>query len=832
VWDNQIRAFLGGPPDRVLDPDGSASRAASYIEAAGSTPADPRQGAGILADWRSHLPVGPSSTDDVVITHPIGTVRSSLRSPPCNPSAVTDAIAAIVSGRSEDRQRFLALWRLLPERLEQLDPFYGLIPAETAVPDHSAWHAADSRAAFAAASSEDGLAAFLSVSIGPVQAFIANARSLRDLWSGSAILSWLTWHAMLPVVERLGPAALIFPALRGMPLCDAWLERQAGLAGSLPATPEDCSRIPALPNRFLALVPSSSGAALARRCEQAARDAWHSLSSEVRARLSDTAFADWPGWDHAWDDQVGHVFNVRSVVLPWQDQSATRAAQLLGYESADQLEPTLTALARLGGTDARDRDQTAPWSALVDIVARLGDAARLAEPVSNGPVSTDGPVPMKCTMFGTYEQLGPHDLAESREYWAEIAANVSIDGVRIRPGERLCAVALVKRFASTGLMADDMGVERAAARLPDLATVAATGWLRDADIRPDDIRHQCGSWSGQWLHDREPSDEPAPDEVAALLAVARRDHITARPPPSYLAVIAMDADRIGTRIRGEVGPCLADILRGNPNAPTSLEPALLASVRPVGPQIHGAISEALLGFALGTVPETAARFGAEVVYAGGDDVLALCDTASAIAFAEALHRGFRGLEDDASGLPRGYTNAGGRVRPAMADGVTISAGIAIVHIHDDLRLALEAARGALTRSKASGRNLFTLMTCRRSGEHASVTLPWSIAGELDCWRKAFLEGASDRWAYALREISETMTSDTLPDEAMADLLRARLARSDENSRKLLGDLPEQFLKLAPDLVPPTGIPSSNGNAFASFLTAILSASFMARRPTS
>jgi len=45
-------------------------------------------------------------------------------------------------------------------------------------------------------SSGDADKAFLAFSLGPVQSFIESAVSLRDLWSGSYILSWLTWHAM------------------------------------------------------------------------------------------------------------------------------------------------------------------------------------------------------------------------------------------------------------------------------------------------------------------------------------------------------------------------------------------------------------------------------------------------------------------------------------------------------------------------------------------------------------------------------------------------------------------------------------------------------------
>ena len=44
--------------------------------------------------------------------------------------------------------------------------------------------------------------AMLSFKIGPVQPFIEAARTLRDLWSGSYLLSWLTAHAMTALFEN------------------------------------------------------------------------------------------------------------------------------------------------------------------------------------------------------------------------------------------------------------------------------------------------------------------------------------------------------------------------------------------------------------------------------------------------------------------------------------------------------------------------------------------------------------------------------------------------------------------------------------------------------
>jgi hypothetical protein len=157
--------------------------------------------------------------------------------------------------------------RLLPERLAELDPAYALLPADTRVPDHTIWHHADTATAMLPADTGSG-ASFLSFALAPVQTFIAAARSLRDLWSGSLILSWLTFEALLPVIEDLGPAAVIFPYLRGNPMLDVWLRRKPALDRLISEPDQRARAAPSLPNRFLAVVPTGSGGQEAQALER------------------------------------------------------------------------------------------------------------------------------------------------------------------------------------------------------------------------------------------------------------------------------------------------------------------------------------------------------------------------------------------------------------------------------------------------------------------------------------------------------------------------------------------------------------------------------------
>ena len=63
----------------------------------------------------------------------------------------------------------------------------------------------------------------LRFSIGPVQRFIEESRTTRDLWLSSFLLFDLISHAMLPIVEHYGPYCIVYPDLRGHPCVDIGL---------------------------------------------------------------------------------------------------------------------------------------------------------------------------------------------------------------------------------------------------------------------------------------------------------------------------------------------------------------------------------------------------------------------------------------------------------------------------------------------------------------------------------------------------------------------------------------------------------------------------------
>jgi CRISPR-associated protein Cmr2 len=215
-------------------------------------------------------------------------------------------------GETHDlRKTLLAYWRFGPdlsvsgadtEDFGKLGALWGLLPADTRIPDHSIWDHLDLTSAFAGAFAADpnGEAALLALSIGPVQSFIAAARTTSDLWAGSHLLSRLAWEAMRPVCEELGPDAILFPRLRGIPQVDIWLRDDMELPDELFAQCDwmkggtDANPLfsAALPNRFVAVAPASRARELAEKVTAAVRGWLLKTGDDVVSRLLHAADLD------------------------------------------------------------------------------------------------------------------------------------------------------------------------------------------------------------------------------------------------------------------------------------------------------------------------------------------------------------------------------------------------------------------------------------------------------------------------------------------------------------------------------------------------------------
>lgn len=236
----------------------------------------------------------------------------------------------------EAKKTLLSFWRFAPEISNQkegeapLGLLWNLLPADTRVPDHSIWNHLDLTSAFsgAMAGDPDEEPALLVFSLGPVQSFIELGRSLSDLWAGSHFLSSLAWEAMAPLCEELGPDAVLFPQLRGLPLVDRWLIDKMGLdpeqfvdadwnKGSTDSNP---FYVASLPNKFVALVPASRARELALSCAGRAKEWAHEIARKSLDMVLEEAEARTDGLlycDEQLDRQMKDFPEVSWSIVPW-----------------------------------------------------------------------------------------------------------------------------------------------------------------------------------------------------------------------------------------------------------------------------------------------------------------------------------------------------------------------------------------------------------------------------------------------------------------------------------------------------------------------------------
>mgnify|MGYP000285992235 CR=1 FL=1 len=565
----------------------------------------------------------------------------------------------------------------------------------------------------------------IAFNITPVQPFIAAARTARDLWSGSYILSWLTMHA-LRAAEQAG-ARIVFPSVQDNPL---YLRLGGALAGF---TEQDASRIlqPSIPNLFLASAQTGGMAATAASAATAAaREEWLLICGSVRQSL---AVPGLEGWDALWDDQVENFWSVRVNILP-EDTGAAEAA-LASVLPKDDFSPRRFLLNRLIDADKR----------------------------SGTPLARPGGMPgealrdhrSKCTLFGTHSQMGwltepAKQESESRRFWEQAQKHWNITGTRIREQERLCALALAKRFAWPCYFSAIFDADPRLLRFNDTATVAARCWLDDNKLAEGGTldswcwkEHRDKSWSGQWLHaaDDADGDDAAPPDVAAKIKSLKRK--ASKTPPAYYAILMLDGDKMGQTLQE------------------------LKSDRD-----HSEFSRQLGSFSLNTVPRIVKEHSGQTIYCGGDDVLAMLPTETAMACAVEIKKAFAS-EVKASGKP-----------------MTLSGALVVSHYKSNLREALETARASEKAAKNAGRNRLAITLLRRSGEHTTALCRWTEADKFSDLVNLFVSGASDRWVYRLRQTIEPMLDapedQKHPIQAIANSELKRLLKRAEDASSVEG----------------------------------------------
>jgi CRISPR-associated protein Cmr2 len=587
---------------------------------------------------------------------------------------------------------------------------------------------------------------------------------------------------------------------------------------------------------------------LAEECRNAAGEAVKELAKAVKATIQEPLDRICPDWDNRWDRQITSYFSFSAAVSPLAGSGEEVDRRLARLPSGGDLfrEAFLNAeavreMARAipeGERPGYDQDHAGRWQFQVELVSRSLAAHRGVRHVPLTVAATDAArrYPQKCTLLGSFEQMGPDDLRQSRAFWDSVASQggLSVEGVRMRQGEALCALALVKRFAGPAFLREQLQLAASELRFPDTWTVAAGQWLDQAKLdwtaQRRNEAEQLVPWNGHWLHWSKENQnlddaDTCPAELWSRIQDARKPEKCGW-PPVYYAILKLDGDNLGGWLRGEKSPKVREVMHHNlvqyyEGLGQAAQKGLEAK-RPVGPALHAAISTALANFALHVVPHVVKKHHGTVIYSGGDDTLVLLPVNTVLPCALELQQAY--TADWYTKDHREYLMMGLRA--------TLSGGIVVVHAKDDLRLALQDAHRAEKQAKESGRDALAITVRRRSGEHTTAVCPWPFVPTVAEWTSAFQKGASDRWAYHL--YTNRPTLEELPVEAIKAEMRRQLGRAEEPTSSLI---PPGQLAVAFDSFRAATVTAEDGTrprfespglALNQFLTLCHTASFLAR----
>ena len=760
---------------------------------------------------RLNLPKGTEAywtQVEAVLKHPLSGGKLDLgrfaEDPRELQERVREIVEGLLKGEEEPEGRYLRLWRLLGDRLShqlpKLGPLTLVSPADTRQPDHALLHHLTMTAAIADALPRP---AFLVFSVGPVQGFIAAARRTQDLWTGSWLLSYLAWRAMEALADEFGPDAIVYPSLRGQPLCDVWLIERKGVPVERPTAA--ALSLASLPNKFVALLPAEEAERAAERAERAVLEAWERLAEAVYSAVEGFAPVD-AMTREIWASQISAHWELYWTILPWMGADRPRGkeqaeAVMARYEALlgppEEFRRVYEALERSGQYDAN-------WGTVYSLLYDLADRAFNARKALRAfpPAEERGE---KCTVCGQRAALRARALP-AKDFWREAAqrrAERNRYDLKPEGRERLCAVCAVKRFAheevlrrefdlhvgfpSTSEVAaapfkaraleklrlGDREVERALRAYLDwlerqgVPRTVAPGALPSLEARAGELsgerrelaRRLLGfdgefflidTLTPQRLQEAVPGLAKTADQAAQAVQEGRRllselHRALGGGPTKYYALLLMDGDHMGRWLSGthKELPSFGELL--HPKVRKKLEQHrewrdVLGAKRLLTPALHATVSSALADFSLKLVRWIVEeRHKGRVVYAGGDDVLALLPLEDALSAARELRAVFSGeaelregdlivkFQDDQDEKISGYLTWKEKDRLLLTLGprATASVGLAVAHHLHPLDLVLQAARRAERAAKEHyDRNALAVEVLKRSGETLAAGTRW------------------------------------------------------------------------------------------------------------
>jgi CRISPR-associated protein Cmr2 len=765
-WRRKLDAYLHDPLSKPTDVK-THVQAAEALSAADMIQPDERYekqadfqaaAADRLAFPKSAHLKAPFDGKDFPFHHPLSpecTYRADGTITPGKIDEISQQTRTILN-HPDPRLDYLVRWRFQRLWSQWSEPSTAFFPADTRIPDHSLWHHLSITSAFQGCFDRDPdrRVSLLLFSIGPVQPLIEAARRIGDLWSGSYLLSYLVADLLAEISREFGPDHVLFPSVWAQPLVDLQLSEewqnatlvQAEVAGRMIPTlweqlwdhPHGEARrslytTSSLPNRFLALLPRSDAAATARRLTQRLQERLQAIGQSVLDTL-DRHQAEVEELASFRRDrflpQLEQTLEVHwhTLDLPQSiEESRSLAEKFLPGQHSGEPHPSLQNFLQLlhaweqvppeHRTHYGFQTSATAWPLFFSLVSWALDGVKntRAFPAwsASGSSWKYGAEQAKDDLTGKEEVV--LSVANDPEGAQRLGTLLGLSGAAFRANEKLGALNLLKRLWHRTWLVPEHGFDLADFQMPDTHKLAAGEYQSEEEVEP--LSETKGG---------------------------------------YLAAICIDGDEMGKWVSGQKTPRLAEVL-----AKDSREyfddhaKEYLHAHRPLNPSFHLQFSEALGNFANFACRSIVEFHDGRLIYAGGDDVLALVPATKALDCAFALRRAFRGDLDpdeecDAAVFDT-YQRQRGFLRLRKPDGfdprrdygrqpyeydvlvpgpsAEVSAGIAIGHAKSPLQDLVREARAAEKRAKdpdQGGRASLALTVLKRSGEILQWGCKWEV----------------------------------------------------------------------------------------------------------
>ncbi|MFZ8787793.1 type III-B CRISPR-associated protein Cas10/Cmr2 [Thermocrinis sp.] len=545
----------------------------------------------------------------------------------------------------------------------------------------------------------------------PVQGFISNSRRLSDLYHSSLLLSTLTENLM-KVIKDLS-TEIIYPVL---------VEDGQGLAN--------------YPNRIVFLADKCM-------CEDVIKkfqELWEGIYETILIKVLDEVGISKEEKEKIEEQAKLHLENYFRAYC-----ECTNSEEVKKWK--EKLKQNL-------GKDYDDYAVAYDWTE-----RKLGalKSKKHYEPLMDAYTYNEGKYPDGCTLCGERAHLAVD--------WKKFKENLQKDIKHyLKEGEKLCGVCLVKRFAFYYLGRQTFP------SVHDIANAKFKEELKDFEQKYKDRASELKSLLQQYMGEEKPRDHLweynaelfdveelerikreeedlslVIDDLIRELRWIYNNELLSEPSKNHFAIIISDGDSMGdwlglnSKIRKE-----------------KLERAF-----------HETFSKALSNYAREIKSlESKEKFGLRIVYAGGDDVLAVADLREFLDFAEKLNPTFKNK---------------------VGKNASVSAGIVIGHQKDNLAYLLNEARKAEKKAKSvKGKSAFCITVIPRGGGPVSFWAKWEFLSlfkdTIEYFEKEII---GDRTVYDIKEIAGKFeASEEKPTEIVLALLRGMLKRRvDENKLK-------------------------------------------------